>query len=141
MVTGWWKDTGRPEDLLEANRMLLETLESRTDGDVDAASTIEGTCVVGPGAIVRRSQVIGPVVIGPGAVIEGSRVGPHVSLEANARISGSTIVDSIVMEECVVQDVRGLAGSILGRAVVVRHSGVADVHRLVVGDQSQVEVD
>ena len=141
MVDGYWKDTGRPEDLLEANRMMLAELGSAVHGDVDASSTIEGTAVVGEGAKVTGSRLVGPVVIGADCLVEDAVLGPDVSLEPGCEVVRSTVRDSILMEGCRVVDVDGLAGSILGRNVEVRHSGGNGLHRLVVGDQSRVEVD
>jgi glucose-1-phosphate thymidylyltransferase len=141
MVEGWWKDTGKPEDLLEANRMMLSLVGARVEGDVDGSSTIEGPVAVRPGAKVIRSVVRGPAVIGPDSVIEESEVGPDVSIERDCTIVRSEISDSIVMEASQVVDVRGLTGSILGRNVEVRRSAGGGSHHLLVGDQSRVEVD
>jgi glucose-1-phosphate thymidylyltransferase len=141
MVTGWWKDTGRPSDLLEANRVMLAVRTPSIEGDVDEASTVQGVVRVGRGAKVIRSELRGPVVIGEDAVIEDAIVGPNVSIERDARVVKSLVEDSIVMEGCQIVEVHGLTGSILGRNVEVRHSGSGGVHRLVVGDQSRVEVD
>lgn len=141
MLTGWWKDTGRPEDLLEANRMMLSVLVTRIDGQVDDASTLEGVVVVEPGAKVVRSTIHGPAIVGEGSVVEDSELGPNVSLSSGCTVSSSVIEESIVMEGCKVIGVRGLAGSLLGRGVDVRRSGRSGLRRLVVGDQSRVEVD
>lgn len=141
MVEGWWKDTGKPEDLLEANRMMLSVLSGAVDGEIDGASTVEGTLVLGTGATVRRSVIRGPVVIGPGCVIEDAEIGPDVSIERDCTVRGSSLRDAIIMQDCLIEGVRGIGGSILGRGVVVRHSEEAGMHRLVVGDQSRVEVD
>jgi glucose-1-phosphate thymidylyltransferase len=141
MLDGWWKDTGRPEDLLEANRMLLAAREPKMAGDVDDETVIQGPVTVAEGASVRVSKLVGPVVIGPGCTVEGSTIGPDVSLEDGCTVVGSTIRDSILMAGCTVTDVDGLEASILGRNVDVRHSGGDHAHRLVVGDQSRVEVD
>ena len=141
MVTGWWKDTGRPEDLLEANRMMLSVLEPRVDGEVDPASTLEGLVVVEAEAKIVRSTLRGPLIVGEGSVVEDSTLGPDVALAHGCTVISSTIEDSLVMEGCRIQDVRGLSGSILGRGVEVRSATREGKHRLVVGDQSQVEVD
>ena len=141
MLTGWWKDTGRPEDLLEANRMMLSTLETRLDGEVDEVSRLDGVVVVEPGAKVVRSALHGPVIVGEGSIVEDSELGPNVSLSSACTVSASTIEDSIVMEGCRVVGVRGIAGSLLGRGVEVRRSGGSGLRRLIVGDQSRVEVD
>ncbi len=140
MVSGWWKDTGKPEDLLEANRMMLSLIEGRIEGEVDGGSTLEGAVVVGAGAKVTRSELRGPVVIGPDCVIDGSTVGPDVSLERGCRVVASSVRDSIVMQQCTIDHVRGLASSILGRGAEVRRSGGEGTH-LIVGDHSRVELD
>jgi glucose-1-phosphate thymidylyltransferase len=141
MVTGYWKDTGRPEDLLEANRMMLAVLEPRIDGDVDDASELTGLVVVEAGAKVVRSTLIGPVIVGPGSLVEDSTLGPNVALSGSSTVVSSRVEDAIVMEGSRIEGVRTVSGSILGRNVEVRHSGSEGVHRLVVGDQSRVEVD
>ena len=100
MVTGWWKDTGRPEDLLDANRVLLATLEPSVEGDVDEASSLEGTVVVGAGATITRSTIVGPVVIGAGSIVDGCTIGPDVSVEPGCELIRSTIRDAILMGGC-----------------------------------------
>jgi glucose-1-phosphate thymidylyltransferase len=140
MVSGWWKDTGRPSDLLEANRVMLSVVTERMDGHLDEGSSVRGNVQLARGAKVIRSELRGPVAIGPNAVIEDSVVGPNVSVERDVMIVRSEVEDSIVMEGCQIVDVHGLATSILGRNVEVRHSGAGGVHRLVVGDQSRVEL-
>jgi glucose-1-phosphate thymidylyltransferase len=141
MVEGWWKDTGRPSDLLEANRVMLSVLQPAIDGEVDEVSTLAGAVRLAHGAKVVRSQICGPVAIGADTVIEDSVIGPNVSIERDGHVERSTVEDSIVMAGCRILGVHGLSGSILGRNVEVRHSGTGGVHRLVVGDQSRVEVD
>ena len=141
MVDGYWKDTGRPEDLLDANRMLLATLASNVQGSVDTATIVDGAAVVAPGAKVTGSRLVGPVWIGADCVIDGSSIGPDVSIEPGSTVRGSTIRDSIVMAGCTVDGVDALEASILGRNADVRHAGGSGAHRLVVGDQSRVEVD
>ncbi|MEX2101260.1 MAG: glucose-1-phosphate thymidylyltransferase, partial [Actinomycetota bacterium] len=119
MVSGWWKDTGKPEDLLEANRIMLEVQQPDVAGTVDDASTLEGNVIVAAGAKVHRSTLRGPVVIGEGSVVEGSVLGPNTSVGDACRISGSHVEDSIVLQGCSIRDVRGLTGSILGKGVEV----------------------
>ncbi|MGH2683602.1 MAG: glucose-1-phosphate thymidylyltransferase [Actinomycetota bacterium] len=141
MVTDWWKDTGKLEDLLEANRMMLSVLESRVDGDVDESSRIIGQVIVERGAKVSRSVVRGPAIIGEDSFVEDSVIGPDASIYFGCRIEGSQIEDSIVMERCKIEDVRGMAQSLLGKDVEVRRGkGRPAMYRLMLGDQSQVEV-
>jgi glucose-1-phosphate thymidylyltransferase len=141
ILEGWWKDTGKPDDLLEANRMMLSVRTTSIKGDVDDATTIEGSVVIGPGTKVTGSVLRGPIVIGADCVIESSTLGPDVSIEAGCRVHDSSISDSIVMGSCTITGVRGVQRSVLGRGVDVGRSGSDGVHRLIVGDQSHVEVD
>jgi glucose-1-phosphate thymidylyltransferase len=141
MVTGWWKDTGHLEDLLEANRMMLSRLEPSVEGDVDDASSLIGPVSVEQGAKVSRSVIRGPAVIGADSVVEDSLIGPNASIAFGCRIENSQIEDSIVMERCRVSDVRAMAQSLLGKDVEVRRGrDAAAMYRLMLGDQSQVEV-
>ncbi len=141
MVSGYWKDTGRPEDLLEANRMLLGVAETSVEGEIDEATSVDGVVRVAAGARIGGSILRGPVVIGPGTTVDGSTIGPDVSIEEDCVIVDSAIEDSIVMERCRVEGVRTLAGTILGRDADVRRAAVPGVHRLTIGDQSRVELD
>lgn len=141
MVEGWWKDTGKPADLLEANRMMLSVQEPRIEGDVDGSSRVEGNVVVERGVKVVRSELRGPAIVGEHTVIEDSVVGPFASISAGCSVVGSTVGNSIVLEGCAIQGVRGIVDSILGRHVEVRHSKAQGVHRVIAGDQSQIEVD
>jgi glucose-1-phosphate thymidylyltransferase len=141
MVSGWWKDTGKLEDLLEANRMMLSQLEPRVDGEVDGPSRIVGRVVVEKGAKVTRSVIRGPAIIGRGTIVEDSLVGPNASIYEDCAVVGSEIEDSIVMERCRLEDVRAMAQSLLGKDVEVRHGRARPAaYRLMLGDQSQVEV-
>lgn len=140
MVDGWWKDTGRPEDLLDANRLLLAAVTGRIDGDVDGTTSVEGQVVVEAGARVSRSRLRGPLVVGPEVVVEDADLGPDVSLSRGCVVRGGSIEDSIVMEDCRIEGVR-LRASLLGRGVEVLGRASSAVHRLVLGDQSRVEVD
>ena len=141
MVTEWWKDTGKLEDLLEANQMMLSHLEPRLDGEVDGHSRVVGRVVVEKGAKVSRSVIRGPSIIGRDTIVEDSLIGPFAAIYDECAISGSEIEDSIVMERCRLEDVRGLAQSLLGKDVEVRRGRIRPAaYRLMLGDQSQVEV-
>jgi glucose-1-phosphate thymidylyltransferase len=141
MVTGWWKDTGKIEDLLEANRMMLSVLEPRNDGEVDGRSRLVGPVVVEQGAKISRSVIRGPAIVGRDTIVEDSLIGPNASIYYGCAIGGSQIEDSIIMERCRLEDVRGLSQSLLGKDVEVRRgSKPPAMYRLMLGDQSQVEV-
>ncbi|MFJ6806468.1 glucose-1-phosphate thymidylyltransferase [Streptomyces anulatus] len=137
--TGFWKDTGRPEDLLACNRRLLEELETRVEGDVDGGSRVLGRVVVEPGARVVRSRISGPAVIGARTVVEDCEIGPYASIGADCELRASALADSIIMEGTRVLHTRGLTGSLIGRsAVIAPPEDRGAPGELLVGDHSLV---
>jgi len=142
VVRGWWKDTGQLADMLEANRLVLEELETRIEGEVDEASKVEGRVVVEPGAVVSGSTVRGPAVIGAGARIEGAYVGPYTSIGDEVRICRSEIEHSIVLAGSVVEDLgTRMEASLLGREVkLTRSEGMPKTLRMLVGDKCEIKI-
>ena len=142
VVSGWWKDTGRLADMLEANRLVLEEIETRLDGEIDADSRVEGRVVVEPGATVKGSVVRGPAVIGAGAHIEDAYVGPYTSIGEDVRICRSEIEHSIVLSGSVIEDLgTRMEASLLGRDVrLTRSDGMPKTLRMLVGDRSEIEI-
>lgn len=140
-VSGYWKDTGRLQDMLECNRMVLETVEPRIAGDVDSKSVVTGRVVVSSGAVVRDSVIRGPVVIGEGAVIESSYVGPFTSIAGGCRIIDSEVQNSIVLENSSIDGVARVEHSLIGKDVeVVRARSKPNTHQLMLGDHSRVQI-
>jgi glucose-1-phosphate thymidylyltransferase len=142
VVEGWWKDTGKLEDMLEANRLILDTMERRVEGAVDAESRVEGKVVVAAGATIERSVVRGPVIIGAGARVIGAYVGPFTSIGENAEIRETEIEHSIVLEGATIS---GLAArvedSLIGRNVSIYRRPVRpSAYRFMLGDNSEVGI-
>lgn len=141
VVAGYWKDTGNVSDLLEANRTVLESIEPRLSGTVDAASEIVGRVVVEPGARVESSRIVGPAIVGPGSKVIGSYIGPYTSIAGDCRIEQSEIEYSIVMADAYIQGARRLEASLIGRAVQVTPAPAPRrASRLVLGDHSRVHI-
>src|SRR5579871_1272817 len=116
IVEGWWKDTGKLEDMLEANRLILDTIEARIEGDVDSGSRIEGKVIIEPGACIEQSVIRGPVVIGARARITNAYVGPFTAIGDATEIRNTEIEHSIVLEGARITDVPGrVADSLIGR--------------------------
>jgi glucose-1-phosphate thymidylyltransferase len=140
LVSGWWKDTGKLEDMLEANRLILETLKPRVDGSVDKASRIEGIVVIEAGAVVENSVIRGPAVIGPGARIIDAYVGPFTSIGKDVEINKSEIEHSIVLEGSLIHDLETrVSDSLIGRGVKIHRLQLKPVaHRFMLGDNSEV---
>ncbi|HUT53141.1 MAG TPA: glucose-1-phosphate thymidylyltransferase [bacterium] len=142
LVEGWWKDTGRVEDLLEANRIVLDKQETSVKGTVDKESQVEFKVVIEKGARVSRSVIRGPAIIGAGARIENSYLGPFTSIDEGCRIEGSEIEHSIVLAGSVVRNMpRRIEDSLIGRDAVLECSRKRpEALRFVLGENSQVDL-
>jgi glucose-1-phosphate thymidylyltransferase len=139
VIAGWWKDTGKLEDLLEANRIVLDDLPGRLEGVVED-SELAGRVVIEAGARVVRSMVRGPAIIGRDARIEEAYVGPYTSVGDGATIRGSEVENSIILEGSSITDVGArVEASLLGRnARVYRAATKPRAYNLMLGDRSQV---
>ncbi|HET8757492.1 MAG TPA: glucose-1-phosphate thymidylyltransferase [Solirubrobacteraceae bacterium] len=141
IVKGWWKDTGRLDDMLEANRLILDTLERRIDGELHEAQ-VDGRVVVESGARLERATVRGPAIIGAGAVVRDAYIGPYTAIGRHCVIEGAEVEHSILLEG---SSVRGLDGrmesSLLGRDVAI-FRGVKQprAYRFMVGDKSEIGI-
>jgi glucose-1-phosphate thymidylyltransferase len=141
-TAGWWIDTGRKEDLLEANRFLLD-FYAKTDirGSVDAASKVIGRVTVEEGAEVVESILRGPCIIGQGSRIVRSTIDPFTSIGPRCRVENSTVAFSVLMSEVVVRNIPRLEESILGRrAVVEEERGKSRRIRLHAGDETELRI-
>jgi glucose-1-phosphate thymidylyltransferase len=141
VVRGWWKDTGRLDDMLEANRLILETLERRVEGEL-TDSQIDGRVVIEPGAVLERSTVRGPAVIGAGARLVDAYIGPYTAIGRNCTIESAEIEHSILLEGSSVKGLDGrMESSLLGRDVVIaRGERQPRAYRFMVGDSSEIGI-
>jgi glucose-1-phosphate thymidylyltransferase len=141
VVSGWWKDTGQLADMLEANRLVLEDIVTKLDGEVED-SRVEGRVIVEEGAVLRNSLVRGPAVIGKGAVVDGAYVGPYTSIGDGVRVINSEIEHSIVLSGSSVENLGArIEASLLGRDVkLTRSDSLPKTMRLLVGDRSEIEI-
>ncbi len=141
IIEGWWKDTGKLEDMLEANRIILEIMEPRIDGEVDEASQIDGRVVIEKGAVVQNSHIRGPVIIGENAEIIDSFIGPFTSIYFDVSIRHSEVEHSIILEKSRIVGISRLEDSLIGKNVQVEKSPKKpQAYRLMLGDNSQVGV-
>jgi glucose-1-phosphate thymidylyltransferase len=141
-VGGWWKDTGQLSDMLEANRLVLEDLERRMDGEADEETRVEGRVAIEAGAKLERSVVRGPAIIGAGTRIVDSYVGPYTSIDRDVEIIGSEIENSIVLAGARVRDLETrIEASLLGRNVSLsRGDEMPKTLRMIVGDNSEISI-
>jgi glucose-1-phosphate thymidylyltransferase len=141
-VSGWWKDTGQLADMLEANRLVLEDVEQRMDGEADTESRVEGRVAIEAGAKLERSVVRGPAIIGAGARVVDSFVGPYTSIDRDVEIIGSEVEHSILLAGAKVRDLpTRIEASLLGRNVELsRGREMPKTLRMIVGDNSRIAI-
>lgn len=141
VLDGWWIDTGKLTPLLEANRILLETIDRQIDGEVDEASDIDGRVVIEPGARVTRSRIRGPAIVGAGTVVTDSFIGPFTAIGRACQIESSEIEHSVVLDHCRVISAGRLEDSLLGHHVEVSRSERRPrATRLMVGDHGSIDL-
>ena len=141
VITGWWKDTGNMAALLEANGLILETLESSNEGTVSDNSKIEGRVVIEKGAVITNSTVRGPAIIGCKTRITNSFIGPFSSIYHDVVIENSSLEHSIVLERSRISNIPQIADSLIGQNVeIVRSDKKPSACRIMVGDSSRVEI-
>jgi glucose-1-phosphate thymidylyltransferase len=141
VVRGWWKDTGRLEDMLEANRLILDTMTRRVDGEL-VDSRCDGRVVVEAGARLERSTVRGPAIIGAGARLADCYVGPYTAVGEGCVIERAEVEHSILLAGSSVRRLDGrMESSLLGRNVSVgRVDRQPRAFRFMVGDNSEIGI-
>jgi len=139
-VEGWWKDTGKPEDILEANHLILDGIQSSNEGTLEDGATVMGRVKIGKGAVVMGSSVVrGPAIIGENCRIgPKAYIGPYTAIGDSCQISHAEIDDSIVMEESVIDVERKLVRSMVGKGSRILSSNglIPKGERLVVGENT-----
>jgi glucose-1-phosphate thymidylyltransferase len=142
ILTGWWIDTGKLTPLLEANRLLLETIESRVEGTVDDASFLDGRVVVEAGAEIINSTIRGPVVIGAGTTVRDSFIGPFSAIGVDCLVEHSEVEHSVVMNASKIIGVPRLEDSLIGSdTTVTRSRKKPRAVRLMVGDNCRIDIE
>ncbi len=141
IVDGWWKDTGQLADMLEANRLVLEEIQTDLAGTIED-SRVEGRVILEEGATLRNAVVRGPAVIGSGALVENAYVGPYSSIGCDVVVRNSEIEHSILLAGASVEDLgTRMEASLLGRDVrVSRTDGLPRTFRMLLGDRTEIEI-
>lgn len=142
LVTGWWKDTGKIEDILEANRLILETISGASHGKVDDKSRINGQVILEKGVVIKNSIIRGPAIVGANSQVIDSYIGPFTSIQNDCRIVHTEIEHSIVLEKSEIVDVGSrIDESLIGREVrIFKCPPKPSVFRFMVGDKSEIGI-
>jgi glucose-1-phosphate thymidylyltransferase len=141
VVRGWWKDTGQVQDMLEANRLILDEIEERHDGQV-IDSRVEGRVAIESGARLERTTVRGPAIIGRGAVLTDAYIGPYTAIGDHVVVHNAEIEHAIVLEGSSIQDLDGrVEASLIGKNVAISRSpDLPRAFRFVVGDNAEIAI-
>ncbi len=140
IITDWWKDTGKPKDMIAANRLILETIEGKIEGSFCAQSALDGRILLGKGSSIENSVIRGPVVIGENVSIKNSYIGPFTSIGNNSTIIDAEIENSILLEDVSIQSIsERIDASLLGKGASIgartrRPKSIS----FVLGDRSQI---
>jgi glucose-1-phosphate thymidylyltransferase len=144
IVHGWWKDTGKPEDILEANRLVLEDMQKNKQGKIEQGATVEGDIDLHESAIIKQGATVrGPVSIAENSVIKpGTYIGPYTSVGENSTLDGVHIENSVVIGDSKITTSRKIVDSLLGRGTDIKSSEgcLPEGRRLVVGENSQLKL-
>jgi glucose-1-phosphate thymidylyltransferase len=141
IVHGWWKDTGQVRDMLEANRLILDDLDERVEGEL-VGSRVEGRVVIEQGARLENTTVRGPAVIGAGAQLVNAYIGPYTAIGEDVRIEDAELEHSIVMSGSRISHVgHRIEASLIGKDVTIaRGPAQPKAYRFVVGDSADVQI-
>jgi glucose-1-phosphate thymidylyltransferase len=140
-VRGWWKDTGQVQDMLDANRLILDDLAERVDGEL-VDSRVEGRVVIERGARLERATVRGPAIVGAGTRLVDAYIGPYSAIGEDVTIERAEIEYSIVLSGSSVRDLEGrIEASLIGRNVAIARSpALPKAYRFVVGDNAEIAI-
>jgi len=141
-ITGWWKDTGKPEDLLEANRLVLDSIQSTVHPNDFPGSTISGRVQIGKDCAIKNSIIRGPAIIGNSVTLDHAYIGPYTSIGNRSTIVESEIEYSVVMDGGTLNQLhKRVSGSLFGQNVMVKRRNERPNNlRFMLGDQSHVEL-
>jgi glucose-1-phosphate thymidylyltransferase len=141
-VTGWWKDTGTPEDIIHANKLILDSIGTENQFLIDSKDEIKDQVVTGENTTISNDSIIkGPIIIGKNCQIGDSvKLGPHVSIGDNCKISQCNIQDSIIMENCSINAKINLSNSIIANGSQIDEHHTPKQFQLLLGERSQLKI-
>ena len=141
IVHGWWKDTGQVQDMLEANRLILDDLEERVEGEL-VDSRVEGRVAIEAGVRLERATVRGPAIIGAGSVVRDAYIGPYTAVGEGCTVDRCEIEHSIVLSGSSIEDLQGrIEASLIGKNVrIARTPALPRAYRFVVGDNAEIAI-
>ena len=140
ITDGWWKDTGKSEDMIDANRLILDSLKEQNLGNVEN-SKIEGRVFIDKDTKILNSTIRGPIIIGRNCEINESYIGPYTSVGNFCKLKNTEIENSIVLDKAEISDVKKIYDSLIGKEVkIFKKQTIPKGKKFVVGDRSVLEI-
>lgn len=144
-ITGWWKDTGKPYDLLDGNQLILSKIETKISpaAKIETGVVLQGNVIVGDNSEIRgKSLIRGPVIIGNSTIIQDAYIGPYTSIGDRVEIYGAEIDHSIVFDDVDINTDKRITDSLIGKNATITpvRETFPGGHKLIIGDNSQVEL-
>ena len=142
MITDFWKDTGTPNDIIEANRIILENMKASFQGKKEESVILEGKVMVGEGTIIKKGvKIIGPVIIGKNCLIEnGTMIGENTSIGDNSYLSNCIISNSIIMSNCTIEGKLDIKNSIIASNSKIIKEQNESSKKFLLGEGTQISL-
>jgi len=144
MVEGWWKDTGKPEDILEANQMVLDDLKPEMKGRIEEGATVRGKVSVGENSVIRTGcNIQGPVIIGNNCTIDkGAFIGPYSSIGDGTEVLGGEMENVVILKNCRISCGKRITNSLIGAnsKIAQKESCTPSTYRFVAGENSDLAI-
>jgi len=143
IVQGWWKDTGTPEDILEANRLVLDELKPEINGKIENAAIIQGRVSIGKNSLIKEKSLIrGPAIIGENTTIESNvYIGPYTSIGNNCAIKRGEIENSIIMDNCIININDRITDSLIAPySKIISNNSLPHAKKFIIGERTHIEL-
>lgn len=142
-ITGWWKDTGRAEDLLNANQLLLLKLKENVMGKIDKSVVMQGNIKIGKRTVIQGQTILrGPLVIGENCVIRDSYIGPFTTVGNRVELYNAEVERSIIFDDADIHTNARIVDSLIGAnsTIISSHQSLPSGHKLIIGSNSMIEL-
>lgn len=140
-ITGWWKDTGTPEDIIHANKLILDSIGTKDQFLINRDSKIENQIIIGKNtSISPENIIIGPAIIGDNCTLDSTKIGPHVSIGDSCTIKKCEIKNSIIMRDCEIDIEIEIYDSIIANGTKITNAKELKKCQFLLGERSQINI-
>ena len=143
-ITGWWKDTGKPEDIIEVNQLVLKEIKMDIRGEIEDNVTINGEVIIEENTVIHSGcKLLGPIIIGKNCEIgPNSYIGPYTSIGDKTRIIGGEIENSVIIGDTLIDCDRRIIESLIGRnsTITSAKNNLPGGNKLILGENSYITI-